>query len=129
MKKSCNVLQPKIPQFSDFLIHQHKEFKLSYSAMNTCRSAVSSLVEKVEGFRVGEHPIICALLKGFYHLSPPKPKYSHYWDVNVILNLFQTWGDNCMLSLKFLSYKVAVLLLLVTSSRGQTIVHLPVETM
>ena len=102
---------------------------MGYSALNTCRSAVSSLVNKVENVRVGEHPVICALLKGFYHLHPPKPRYTHYWDVDVILNMFQSWGCNSMLSLKYLSFKVAVLLLLVTSSRGQTIVHLPVQTM
>ena len=127
--KHINISCPTIPQFCEFLIDQKEKFNLGYSALNTCRSAISSIAEKVENFNLGQHPIVCALLKGMYHMNPPKARYAVYWDVNVILKLFQSWGPNSNLSLKYLSYKVSVLLLLVTSARGQMIVHLPVDSM
>ena len=44
-----------------------------------------------------------------------------------MFNLFKAWPNNRHLSLKLLSYKVAILLLLVTGHRGQTIVALSLD--
>ena len=59
-----------------------------------------------------------------YERNPPKPKYDQFWDVSLVSNLFKAWCNNRHLSLKVLGCKVAILLLLVTGYRGQTIVAL-----
>ena len=43
----------------------------------------------VDGYSVGEHPIIARLLKGMFHIRPPEPRYSFTWDVNVLLTFFR----------------------------------------
>ena len=53
--------------------------------------------------------------------------YDRFWDVSLVFNLFRSWPNNRDLSLKLLSYKVAILLLLVTGHRGQTVVALLVD--
>ena len=44
-----------------------------------------------------------------------------------MFNLFKLWLNNKHLSLKLLSYKVAILLLLVTGHRGQTVVAISLD--
>ena len=75
------------------------------------------------------HPYVCWLLKGVYERNPPKPRYTEFWDVNKVFSMFKTWGSNKSLELKYLSFKLVVLLLLVTSQRGQTIINLDVQDM
>ena len=41
----------------------------------------------IDGYSVGEHPIIARLLKGMFHVRPPEPRYSFTWDVNVLSTL------------------------------------------
>ena len=102
---------------------------MGYAALNAARSALSTILPKFGGQSFGSHPIVCWLLKGGYERNPPKPRYSHFWDVNIVFNLLKEWGPNSGLSLKFLSFKLAILLLLVSSQRGQTILNLSVDGM
>lgn len=62
---------------------------LVYSTINSYRSAISAGHLPVEGHPVGEHPLICKLLRGVHLSLPPEPRYSALWDVNKVLRLFQ----------------------------------------
>ena len=64
-----------------------------------------------------------------YERNPPKPRYSQFWDVDIVFALLKKWGLNSALALKLLSFKLVMLLLLVSSQRGQTIVNLSVDGM
>jgi len=44
----------------------------------------------VDGYALGEHPIIVCLLKGMYHVRSLEPKYSFILDVNVLLRLLES---------------------------------------
>ena len=55
--------------------------------------------DKVDGYTVGQHPLITRLLKGAFHTHPPLPKYSHTWDVNVVTTYLNNLGENTSLSL------------------------------
>ena len=47
----------------NFLGYLGKDLHLSYSAVNTARSALSNYVQKMEGFPAGVHPEISKFLK------------------------------------------------------------------
>ena len=121
-------LKPTIPQACRFL-RVLSEKGMSYAAINAARCALSTILPPVNGASFGNAPQVCWLLKGCYEVNPPKPKYEKMWDVNLVFELLKTWGPNKGLTLKLLSFKVTMLLLLVSSQRGQTIVNLTIDGM
>ena len=122
------VLKPSLPQVCRFL-RQLSDAGLGYGALNAARSALSAVLPQVEGFMLGPHPLICRLVKGGYERNPPQARYTEFWDVNKVLDLFKIWGPSKNLTLKKLSLKLAMLLLLVTAQRGQTVIGLTTEGM
>ena len=123
---NVHVLKPSIQNVCTFL-KQLESQGLGYRALNTARSSLATILPSFEGYEVGKHPIVCWMLKGAYEKHPPQPKYTAFWDVNKVFELVKSWGKNLELSLRLLSFKVTVLLLLVTSQRGQTILSLSVK--
>ena len=128
LKKKIKILCPSLPEVCAFLRDLEKS-GLGHSAMNVARSALSAILPCVEGKPVGQHRNVCWVTKGSHERHPPGPRYPSFWDVKLVLSLFKRWGSNDTLSFKFLSMKLAMLLLLVTSQRGQTIVALDIDHM
>ena len=89
----------------------------SYSSLNVYRSAISAYHSTVDSLPVGKHPLVCRLLKGVKFQRPPRPKYQHTWDVTKVLSMFSDWGDNADLSLRLLSFKLTILLCLISIKR------------
>ncbi|KAJ1159285.1 hypothetical protein NDU88_011952, partial [Pleurodeles waltl] len=52
---------------------------LAYRTINNFRSAISAGHPPIEGKQVGEHPLVCKLLRGIRFSNPPQPKYSVLW--------------------------------------------------
>ena len=102
---------------ANFLAYLYKE-GYQYSSVNAYRSAISSVHEKIDGYIVVQHPLICRLIKGVFQARPPLPRYSHTWDVQRVLNFLTSLGENHSLSLKHLSWKVTMLLALSRPSRS-----------
>ena len=93
---------------------------LGFSALNTARSAISSLGTLADGSQLGDKPIIKRFFRGVYNVRPSRPRYSSTWDVNQVLDYIKTeWGEKAI-PLKFLSYKLLMLVALVTGQRGQS---------
>ena len=113
----------------DFLTEQFEDFNKSYSTINSYRSALSSMLLPVDGYSVGEHPIIARLLKGMFHVRPPEPRYSFTWDVNVLLTFLESWFPLSALELKQLTLKTVALVALVSAQRSQTLSALSIEFM
>ena len=128
LENGVELLSPTLPQACKFL-RVLSARGLGYGGLNTARSALSTILPRFEGHSFGSHPIVCWLVKGGYERNPPRPRYSEFWDVNRVFTLFKEWGQNSDLTLKRLSLKVAVLLLLVSSQRGQTVVNLTTENL
>ena len=63
------------------------------------RSAISSTHPKIDGFSVGQHPYVTRLLKGVLNKRPPKPRYFHTWNVDVMIKHMSSLGKNSALSL------------------------------
>ena len=128
VERSINILQPSLPQACKFL-RLLASRGLGYGAVNAARSALSTILPNFGCSSFGSHPYVCWLLKGVYERNPPKPRYTQFWNVNKVLDMFKEWGPNDKLDIKKLSIKLTMLLLLVTSQRGQTIVNLDVQGM
>lgn len=119
-----DTLQPSLTEAADFLVKLHSVDNLGYSALNTARSALSCFLPYYEGQSFGKHETIKRLMTGFFNIKPPKPRYSHTWDVSIVLKFLVTLRPLHSLSLKMLTHKLAMLLVLVTGQRCQTIVNL-----
>ena len=98
-----------------------------YRSLNAYRSAISSIHQKVDGQDIGQHPLVCRLLKGSYNQNPPTPRYSHFWDVGVVLRFFGQLGTNASLSLKWISIKTAMLMALTRPSRSADLSKLDIR--
>ena len=125
---NIELLKPSLPQVCRFL-RVLSGRGLGYGALDVARSALAAILPAFDGFEVGKHPLVCRIIKGAYERNPPRSRYSCFWDVNKVFSLLKRWGDTKDLSLKRLSWKLSVLLLLVTSQRGQTIVNLDIENL
>ena len=128
VERSIQILTPTLPQACRFLRILASQ-GVGYGAVNSARCALSTILPKYGYASFGSHPYVCWLLKGVYERNPPKPRYTEFWNVNKVLLMFKTWGPNKDLGIKLLSYKLVMLLLLVTSQRGQTIINLDTQDM
>ena len=128
VEREIQIMNPTLPQACKFL-RLLSDKGAGYATLNIARSALSTILPSFGGKSFGCHPIVCWLLKGAYEKCPPKPRYAEFWDINKVFTLFKSWGSNKNISLKCLSMKLSMLLLLVTSQRGQTIVNLDIENM
>jgi hypothetical protein len=93
---------------------------LGYSALNSARSALSSIIT-INNKPVGSSPIIVRFLKGAYNLRPCLPKNNVTWDPVIVLTYLKSLSPVKFLSLKDLTFKAATLLWLLTAQRGQTL--------
>ena len=100
-----------------FLMHLYKE-QLSYSAINTARSALSALFDEPP---VGEHSTIKRFMRGIFNTRPNKPRYVKIWDVSVVLRYLDKCAPAHELTLRQLTMKVVTLCALVTAQRCQTL--------
>ena len=106
----------------DFLTALYQQ-GLTHNAINTARSAMSNYVTLEDGTCVGKHLRVSRLMKGIFQEKPPRPKYTEIWDVSIVLAYLQSLSPVNTMSLKELTLKLSVLILLVSGQRGQT-VHL-----
>ena len=111
-----------------FLTYLYKQ-GLGYSAINTARSALSSVITLGHKSTFGEHPLVTRFLKGIFELKPSLPRYSSVWDVGTVLKFLQSLPEIKELSLRQLTEKLATLLALVTAQLCQTLAFLDMRFM
>ena len=100
---------------------------LACRSLNCYRSALSSAMLPIDGFQVGQHPLVSRLLKGVFNSRPPQPKYTEMWEVSRVLSYIKSLGSNEALSLKLLTRKLVVLLALVLASRSSDLIRLTLK--
>ena len=83
---------------------------LSYSSINSARSALSAFTVLNDGSNVGTNSFVTRFMKGIFNLKPPRPRYNAEWDVKVVLNYLRSLDTNKDLSLKWLTLKLCMLL-------------------
>ena len=119
-ERKINHSSPKKGEALQFLMSLYNQ-GLTYSTINTARSALS-LILNIDGpHPFGSHPLVSRFLKGIYETRKPQAKYKTIWDVAIVLKHLKTLQPLDELSLKDLTLKLLLLLLLATGQRGQTI--------
>ena len=127
LNKKFNIWNPHISQVLDFLTLLLDQ-GCGYSAINTARSALSSIIT-VNNLPVGQHSLVKRFLKGVYNVKPSFPRYIQTWDVNVVLNFLKSMDSFDIISLKNLTFKLVTLLALCTGQRCQTLSFLDLNNM
>ena len=127
-EREIGEIQTSLNNILDFLTHLY-ESKLSYSSINTARSALSALGLMVDNILVGQHPLVVRFMKGLYNLRPPKTRNVCVWDVSVVLLYLKKLSPVNMLSLKELTCKLVMLIALTNATRSQTICALNIDSM
>ena len=102
---------------------------LGYSAINTARSALSSVLLLPNNTTFGSHPLVTRFLKGVFELKPSLPRYTTIWDVGTVLRYLSTLGPANELDLRALTLKTTMLLCLLTGQRCQTLTELDIKLM
>ena len=94
---------------------------VSYSSVNSVRSALSSIIKPVCNAPFGKSPLVCRFLKGVFNIRPALPRYVTTWDVTKVFTFIKSKPTLTNCFLKTLSHRLAILLFLKTGQRDQTI--------
>ena len=81
------------------------------------------------GGTFGNLSIVRQFMRGIYNVNPPKPRYSGVWDPQIVLDFLVKWSPARKISIKKLTLKTVMLILLVTGQRGQIIKALNTDAM
>ena len=119
-RERVNRFKPGLAKSIEFLTELFNS-GLGHSAINTARSALSTIILPEYGIKFGENPVVCRFLKGIFELKPSMPKYSKIWDVRTVLQYLKQSKPLAGCTLKDLTMKLTMLLCLVTGQRCQTI--------
>ncbi|CAH0722817.1 unnamed protein product, partial [Brenthis ino] len=86
---NMNIFDSTVAKIISFLTEEFNK-GASYGSLNSHRSALSLLL----GNNIGSDECIKRLLKGAYKLKPSRPKYTHTWDPQIVLNHISNWYPN-----------------------------------
>ena len=73
-ERSINPISPNVGTAIEFLHEFYKE-GLSYSTLNTVRSPLSSVVQPIDNFTFGNHPLVTRYMQGVFVNRPALPRY------------------------------------------------------
>ena len=119
-----------ITEVLEFLATLHYDEGLSYSAINCARSALSTYLGKgSDQLGIGSHPLVSKLMRGIFNSNPPRPRYNHTWDISIVLTMLRGWTPNSGLTLDKLTYKMVMIMALVTAQRVQSLHKLNLDAM
>ena len=127
-KWQINPISPPVASGLNFLAELYHK-GLSYSALNTARSALASVIVLQGNQSFGNHPLVSWFLKGTFTTRPALPKYKEVWDVNTVLEHLKTLHPAGTLPLKLLSLKLVMLMAILSGQRCQTIHALTTKDM
>ena len=125
-QRGRNPLSGPISDVTNFLANLSAQ-GYQYQSLNSYRSSISSVHEAADGVSVGTHPTVTRLLKGAFHLKPPLPRYSSFWDVGKVIDYFKSLKANEGLNLRQLTLKTAMPLALTRPSRSADLAQLDIQ--
>ncbi|XP_011858134.1 PREDICTED: uncharacterized protein LOC105555705 [Vollenhovia emeryi] len=116
------LYSPTVSQTLEFLVQEIHESNstLSYSTLNTMRSAISLISQN----EIGQHPTIRHFCKGFATLKPPRPRYDYVWDPAPVIAKLSSIYPYDSFTLIVITKKLVLLLALATGQRAQTLASL-----
>ena len=102
---------------AEFLAEYFHE-AVSYSMVNTARSALSSVFLAKYGTPFGKHPLIVRLLRGVFKQRPSLRCYTVTYDVAKVLQYIS--NSYSEISLEFLTKNLAILMCILSGQKSQT---------
>lgn len=126
IKREVDSISYGVQPFLDFLAELFEQ-GLQHRTINLIQSAVSITHIQVEGVPQGQHPLVSCLMQGIYNCRPPQPHYSFTWDIEKVITHLQTLGDNNQLTLKALSKKLVLLMVVTDASRSSELQALDIR--
>ena len=119
-------IDPLSAPLTDILLYLTKYFNsgAAYHSVNVARSAISTSHAKLNGLPEGQNPLVIQLVRGMFNNRPPKPRYSHTGEVSLMTTHLASLGSNRSLSLKQLSWKLAMLFSLTCPERVSALTKL-----
>ena len=126
-QRNINPFSPTVEEGINFLAELFEK-GLGYSALNTARSALSSIIT-LSSNSFGTHPLVCRFLKGVFESRPSLPRHNIIWDVRIVLDYFKTFETAETLTLKMLTLKLTMILDLISAQRCQTLKALSLDSM
>ena len=111
---SENELQPlnaDIKSGAEFLTQYFRKSSCEYSSVNTARSALSSILPAVNGFRFDEQPLIQRLLRGMFKERTTFPQYTATYDAKYVLDYVKKCYFSSKMSLELTSKILATMCL------------------
>lgn len=125
-ENKVDELEPEPTDVTDFLVDLI-DVGSKYNTVNIARCSLSAVLPRVAEQTIGKDEMIGRIVKAANNLNPSEPRYTKFWDVGLVFQMFRSWGENKTLSRLQLTQKTTVLLLLLTAQRGQTIWRLNVS--
>ena len=119
-ERQADPYNPPLTTVLDFLVNLHEK-GLSYTTINTARSAISAITLSEDKNTIGCHPLVSRFMKGIYKGSPPTPRYQSTLDVQPVLTYLAATNPVDKLDLKMLTLKLVMLIALVSAQRGQSL--------
>ena len=117
--RGINPISASIAEGLDFLEELH-ETGVGYSAMNTARSALSTVIE-LRGSTFGSHHLVSRFMKGIFERRPYFSRYKQIWNVNQVLQYLRTPSPAYRLDLKQLTKKLLMLIAVLSAKRAQSL--------
>ena len=122
------MYKPKLKEAIFFLTNLFDQ-GMSYSSINSARSMLSNVIHMFQGMTFGKHPVVIRVMKGIYNQRPQMSRYGSTWDVNIVLDFLRELTPLRKLTIRELTAKCVMLLLLVSAQRVQTLTTLKTKDM
>ena len=84
LQRNKNPIEGPVEDVANILADLFKEGYLYWSL----NSAISELYSKVDGYSIGQHPLVTRMLKGVFNERLPVAKYLAFWDVGVSSSIY-----------------------------------------
>ena len=126
IRGSENCYTPSVNSALKLLYYLYKN-GCYYFGLSSARSALSTIVH-IDGYsKLSDHPLISKFMKGIYNQHPTLPRYVNIWDINVLWAYFEPLPTDSELTLKCLTEKLTVLLLILSEQRKQILLAIDID--
>ena len=118
-RRQVHPLSPTILDVIAYLTSMYDR-GLQYATIAAAKSVLAGVLHILGVTSISSHPLIIRLLKGIFHVRPPKPRYEFIWDTDLLLKFLKTLHP-AVIPLKLLTLKTVTLLTLLSGQRVSTL--------
>ena len=129
--RDIDPFEAPIQEILRFVEQTRRARTWSYPTTKNCLAAITALRGKLDGVTVFTHPCTHAFLQGAKSKDEGRIRRAETWDPSLVLRALESAPFEPLgtVDLKWVSLKLAVLLLLTTAARGSEIAALTVKDM